>query len=45
MHDPESFRENEMHTILWDFEIQIDHFISSRQPEHVIVNQKREPAV
>ena len=27
MHNPESIQENEMHTILWDFEIQTDYLI------------------
>ena len=37
--------ENEMHRIRWDFEIQMDHLISARRPDQVIVNKKkkREP--
>ena len=29
MHNPKSILENEMHKLLWDFEIQIDHLISA----------------
>ena len=30
MHNPEFVLENEMHKLLWDFEIQTDHVISAR---------------
>ena len=30
MHKPESVLENEMHKLLWDFEIQTDYQISTR---------------
>ena len=36
--------EKEMHKILWDFEIQTDHLISTRKPDQVIINKKRESA-
>ena len=42
MHDLESALENEMHKLLWDFEIQMDQVISARQPDLVIVNNKKE---
>ena len=49
MHKPESVMENEMHIILWYFEIQTDHLILARRPDPVIINKKkkkkREPAV
>ena len=41
MHNPESVLENEVHKVLWDYEIQTDHLISARQPDQVIVNKKR----
>ena len=44
MDKPESILENEMHKLLWDFEIQTDHLILARQPDQVIANKKREPA-
>ena len=33
MHNSASVLENEMHKLLWDFEIQMDHLIAARQPE------------
>ena len=41
MRNPESVLENETHKILWDFEIQTDHLISSRRADLEIVNKKR----
>ena len=39
MHNPESFLDNEMHKVLRDLVIQIDHLISARQPDLVIINK------
>ena len=36
MHNPESVSENEMHKLLWDFEIQTDHLISAQRLSHII---------
>ena len=33
MHSPESVQENEMHNLLWDFEIQMEHLISARSSD------------
>ena len=33
MHNPKSVPENEIHELLWDFEIQTDHLISARRPD------------
>ena len=41
MHNPESILENEIHKILWDFDLQIDHLIVARRPKLVIVNKKQ----
>ena len=41
MHKPEFSLENETHKHPCDFEIHTDHLISARQPELVIVNQKK----
>ena len=41
MHNPESVQENEMHKILWDFEIQTDHLILAKRPNLVIVHKKK----
>ena len=40
-HNPESVLEKEMHKLLWDFEIQTDHLISTRRPDLVIINKKK----
>ena len=40
MLNPEPLPENETHKLLWNFEIQMDHLISARQPDLVIVNKK-----
>ena len=42
MHNPKSVRENETQNILWAFEIQMDHLITARRPDRVIVNRKKE---
>ena len=41
MHNQESLMKNEMYNILLDFDIQIDHLISVRRPDLVIINNKR----
>ena len=41
MQNPESVLKNEMHKVLWHFEIQTDPLISARQPDLVIVNTKK----
>ena len=41
MHNPESVLENETPKILWDFEIQMDHLISARRLDLVIVKKKK----
>ena len=38
---PESVLKNETHKLLWDFEIQTDHLISTRRPDLVIINNKK----
>ena len=43
MHNPKSIL-NETHKLLWDFEIQMDHLISARRPDVIIINKKIEPA-
>ena len=41
MHNPESVLANEMRKLLWEFEMQMDHRISARQPDTVIINFQR----
>ena len=36
-----SVLENEPHNLLWDFDIQTDHLISSRKPDLIIINKKK----
>ena len=38
MHNPAFVQENDTHKLLWDFDIQMDHLISSRRPDLIIVN-------
>ena len=34
MHNPDSIQENDTHKLHWDFEMQLDHLILTRQPDH-----------
>ena len=38
---PRIHPENEMHKLLWDFKIQMDHLNSARRPNLVIINKKK----
>ena len=40
MHNPTSVLKNEMHKLLWDFEIKTDHLILTRRPVLIIINKK-----
>ena len=40
MHNPGSVLENEMHKLLWDFDIQTDPLISARQMDQIIIKKK-----
>ena len=40
MPEPEPFLKNEMHKILWDSKIQIDHLITARRPDRVMNQPK-----
>ena len=41
MHNPASVPENDTHKLLWDFDIQMDHLISARRPDLIIINKKK----
>ena len=41
MHNSETVLENETQKVLWDFEIQTDHLISTTRTNLVIVNKKK----
>ena len=40
MHNPAPVLENDSHKLLWDFNIQTDHLIPARRPDHIIINKK-----
>ena len=40
MHNQASVLKNELHKLLWDFDIQNDHLISARRPDLIIINKK-----
>ena len=40
MHNPAPVLENDMHKLLWDFNIQTDHLIPVRRPDLVMINKK-----
>ena len=39
MCNPESVLENDMHKLLWNFEIQTEHLMSARRPDLIIINK------
>ena len=41
MPNPESVLENETHNLPQDFEIQMNHQISARRPDNIIINNKK----
>ena len=42
MHNPAPVLENDTHKLLWDFDIHTDHLISTRRPDLITINKKRE---
>ena len=42
MHNPASLWENDTHKLICDFDIQKDHIISAKRPDHIIIHKKRE---
>ena len=41
MHNPAPVLENDMHKLLWDFNIQTDHLIPARRPDLIIINKQK----
>ena len=41
MHNPTSVLEDDIHKLLWDFDIQTDHLILARRPDLIIINKKK----
>ena len=41
MHNPAPVLEKDTQKLLWDFNIQTDHLIQARRPNHIIINNKK----
>ena len=41
MNNPASVLENDTHKLLWDFDIEMDHLISARRSDLIIINKKK----
>ena len=41
MHNPARVLENDIHKLLWDFDIQTDHLISDRRADLIIIKKKK----
>ena len=41
MHNPAPVLENSTQKLLWDFDIHMDHRISARRPDLIIINKKK----
>ena len=41
MHNSAPVIENDMHELLWDFDIHTDHLISARRPDLIIITKKK----
>ena len=41
MHNPPAFLENDTYKLVWDSEIEMDHLISARRPDLIIINKKK----
>ena len=41
IHKPAPVLENDLHKLLWDFNIQTDHLIPARRPDLIIINKKK----
>ena len=41
MHNPAGVFENDTHKLLWNFDVQMDHLISARRPDLIIINKKK----
>ena len=41
MHNPAPVLENNTHKLLWDFDVPMDHLISARRPDLIIIDKKK----
>ena len=40
MHNPAAILVNDLHKLLWNFDIQMDRLISARRPDLIIINKR-----
>ncbi len=40
MHNETLVQENDTHKLLWDFDLQMDHLISARRPDLIIIKKR-----
>ena len=45
MHSPAYVLENDIHKLVWDFDIQTDHLISARRPDLIIINNNKKKRI
>ena len=45
MHNPAPVLENDLHEILWEFNIKTDHLIPARRPDLIIINSKKKKRI
>ena len=43
MPTPAAVLKNDTHKLLWDFDIQTGHLISTRRPDLIVINNKKRP--
>ena len=41
MHNPVVVLENDIHKLLWDFDIHTDHLISARRQDLIVIDKKK----
>ena len=41
MHNPAPVLENDAHNLLWDFDTQMDHLVSTSRPDLIIIYKKK----
>ena len=41
LHNPAPVLEYDTHKLQWDFNIQTDHLIPARRPNHIMINKKK----
>ena len=41
MHNSAAVLENDIHKLIWDFDVHTDHLISTRRPDLIVINKKK----